>query len=465
MVSKQKPDQPCARPGCQNIAAKTKKKTIYCSLNCFNKHKIQKKNNLITPNVTPGIKYIPLTQGKWALVDENDFEEVSKHNWCAIKIKTKKGPIYYAKRPDNGQYMHSFILGMNSGSKLECIHGPGGTLDNTRNNLRIGSRRENQRDRNSSGSTSKYKGVSWNSRANKWAVNIMAGNEYYFLGYFRDEREAALAYDMRARELHGEFARFNFPGPGEISCIESFVIKVCSHCGKNFEGPKNLQYCSLSCVYRANIIKRPCLECGIKIQGHRKFCSHDCRKIYSDKCDLIPPPPAIEGASWIKLTLGKYCLVDNEDLALITHGGHKWFAKEGNGNWYACRGSTKDEVNLYGTCIRMHRFLEHLTKGDNRDVGHLDGNSLNNRRSNLYLTNNSNSHKNAAVRGLSGYKGVIQLPNETFRAHVFANGQYKYLGVFQTAEEAARAYDEQARKLHGFNGRYNFPLAGERSAI
>jgi hypothetical protein len=89
---------------------------------------------------------------------------------------------------------------------------------------------------------------------------------------------------------------------------------------------------------------------------------------------------------------------------------------------------------------------------------------LNNRRSNLYLTDNSCNHMNVALRGASGFKGVSQLSDGAFLAKICARGRYEYLGRFDTSAAAAKAYDNRARQLHGKHGRYNFPLDGERSA-
>jgi len=60
-------------------------------------------------------------------------------------------------------------------------------------------------------STSKYKGVCWDKRNKKWGVTIQANKKKYHLGYFKDEIDAAKAYDKKAKKLHGQFACLNFP--------------------------------------------------------------------------------------------------------------------------------------------------------------------------------------------------------------------------------------------------------------
>lgn len=59
--------------------------------------------------------------------------------------------------------------------------------------------------------SSRYKGVTWNRRRNKWVAQIMARGEIKFLGGFEDEINAGKAYDEAAKKYHGEFANLNFP--------------------------------------------------------------------------------------------------------------------------------------------------------------------------------------------------------------------------------------------------------------
>jgi len=60
-------------------------------------------------------------------------------------------------------------------------------------------------------STSKYKGVNrWKSK-NKWRVRIKVDGKQKHIGYFKDETQAAKAYDKAAKKYHGKFASLNFP--------------------------------------------------------------------------------------------------------------------------------------------------------------------------------------------------------------------------------------------------------------
>ncbi len=85
-------------------------------------------------------------------------------------------------------------------------------LNNTRANLRLCTSAQNLCNAlPPANASSRYKGVSWEKRRKNWRVVIQFNNKTYHLGHFKNEIEAAKAYDERAKELHGEFACLNFP--------------------------------------------------------------------------------------------------------------------------------------------------------------------------------------------------------------------------------------------------------------
>ncbi len=157
------------------------------------------------------MKEIPLTQGQVALVDDQDYEELSRHKWSAFK----SGKTWYARRgfgPRSHQkqvYMHQQILNPPPG--LQCDHINGDGLDNRRCNLRVCTQSQNQHNRRLQGGTSEFKGVHWYKAQNKWRAKITHNGKRYHLGAFPDETDAARAYDNAAREFFGKFARPNFP--------------------------------------------------------------------------------------------------------------------------------------------------------------------------------------------------------------------------------------------------------------
>lgn len=158
------------------------------------------------------MKEIQLTQGKVALVDDADLIYLNQWKWYASKVKN----VYYAKRNsyENGVNknikMHRQILNILDAKGIEGEHKDGNGLNNQRSNLRIATRSQNNanipsRDK----SSSKYKGVTYCKRDGNWEATITKNRVKTYLGRFEIETDAALAYNKKAVEVHGEFARLN----------------------------------------------------------------------------------------------------------------------------------------------------------------------------------------------------------------------------------------------------------------
>jgi hypothetical protein len=158
---------------------------------------------------------IPLTRGKSAIVDPDDYYRLCNDKWFA----TKNGATFYAKRhtrkKDNSKHssicMHRII--MNAPDHLVVDHINYNGLDNRKANLRLATRRQNSIHviRTMKPGSSKFKGVSRHTGKNKWGAQITSHGKTTFLGYFEDEIEAAKVYDEAAKKFHGEFAALNFP--------------------------------------------------------------------------------------------------------------------------------------------------------------------------------------------------------------------------------------------------------------
>jgi hypothetical protein len=87
-------------------------------------------------------------------------------------------------------------------------------LDNRKANIRPATRAQNNFNKlivKRKDSSSKYKGVNWKKCKKKWQARIHVNGECKFIGYFKDEIQAAKAYDKAAKKYHGEFASLNFP--------------------------------------------------------------------------------------------------------------------------------------------------------------------------------------------------------------------------------------------------------------
>jgi hypothetical protein len=152
---------------------------------------------------------IPLTQGKYAIVDPEDFERLNKHKWHAVKQNNTFYAIRCTGPARKTTYirMHREII--NPPDHLVVDHINHNGLDNRKANLRPATRAQNNYNKvaiKRKGATSKYKGVAWKKDKNKWRAHIYFNGEGIFLGYFKDEIQAAKAYDKAAKKYYGQFA-------------------------------------------------------------------------------------------------------------------------------------------------------------------------------------------------------------------------------------------------------------------
>lgn len=157
------------------------------------------------------MEQIPLNKGYSALVDDEDADMVLQYNWGVSKQKN----TYYARAHKGvGFYkytkihMHWLILPPKDGFVRDHIDGNG--LNNQRYNLRYCTNTENIWNSGiSKNNTSGFRGVCWYKQKNRWIVRIWCKKKKMYLGSFTDKIEAAKAYNEKAIELFGEFARLN----------------------------------------------------------------------------------------------------------------------------------------------------------------------------------------------------------------------------------------------------------------
>ena len=155
--------------------------------------------------ITDRLYLVPLTRGRYSLVDENGANKVSGYNWFYDNGYAMR--ISYKNKERKKVYMHRFLLGVSSGMTTDHINLNG--LDNRYSNIRECTQGENSRNKRSTLGSSKYKGVCWCKDARKWHARIKVNRVTRNLCFFDDEEYAAIVYNKAAIKYHGEFARLN----------------------------------------------------------------------------------------------------------------------------------------------------------------------------------------------------------------------------------------------------------------
>lgn len=211
----------------------------------------------------------------------------------------------------------------------------------------------------------------------------------------------------------------------------------------------------------------PCLSCG-RTMPRESFLWHDrpnrpgqkrgkrCAECRAAKPNRVPRPlPALvenpddPTTLLVPLTHGQFAVIDREDAALVE--GRYWQASRSRWTWYAIS-MERAEVGKQRP-VRMHRVI--LGLPDGVLVDHRDGDGLNNRRSNLRAATEVDNRRNSRLRrdNTSGYKGVSW---HAGRRKWVAAVASRTVGAFDDPRDAARAYDEAARKQFGEFARTNF---------
>ena len=159
------------------------------------------------------MKEIPLSKGKaFAIVDDEDYDELMKYNWSVITSPAKTKTLY-AKRScrEGGKrvniYMHNVILPPPDGHTVD--HEDRNGLNNQRYNLRFATPRQNSV--NCSRPNQIYRGVYTLKTSKPYSAGVKVNRRVIFIHGFSSKEEAAKAYDSLAVEYNGEFAVLNFP--------------------------------------------------------------------------------------------------------------------------------------------------------------------------------------------------------------------------------------------------------------
>jgi hypothetical protein len=159
------------------------------------------------------MKKIKLTQEKYALVDDEDYDFLSAWKWYAYKNENEN--TWYAgrnigKRPNQRRVSMHRIISKVTSSNILVDHKDRNGLNNQRLNLRICDKSQNrQNSKKRSNNTSGYIGVTWRKDSNTWRVQITVRGEHLRIGGFTNPKDAAQVYNELASFHFGEFAVLN----------------------------------------------------------------------------------------------------------------------------------------------------------------------------------------------------------------------------------------------------------------
>jgi hypothetical protein len=197
--------------------------------------------------------------------------------------------------------------------------------------------------------------------------------------------------------------------------------------------------------------KKPNSQYGFK-KGHEPFIAPTNHRVGIKRHKYTVHSDGDGEYAKISLPQGKFILVDLEDVKLVSK--FNWRCYPSRNTFYADRRSSESEKDKYKSTVPMHRFILGLTSQDFEETGlvvdHINGNGLDNRKSNLRVVTARQNTQNQKRKTSSKYPGVSWNKNaQKWQARIGLNGKLRHLGLFVDEREAAKAYEQACRELAG----------------
>jgi hypothetical protein len=155
------------------------------------------------------VKTLTTSSGVDFIVDDEDFEIVSKHKWKCDKTGYIRRNVWFDKKSRcEAITLHRYLLNAPEGMLVDHINGI--ITDNRKCNLRLASKSENRwNSKPPINNKSGYKGVSLSNETGKWRAQITVNGKRVNLGHFDNKHDAARMYNFWARDIFGDYAWLN----------------------------------------------------------------------------------------------------------------------------------------------------------------------------------------------------------------------------------------------------------------
>ncbi|MBS0285954.1 MAG: HNH endonuclease [Proteobacteria bacterium] len=375
--------------------------------------------------------------GDFALISQEDSNLVLNYIWC----KNKSG---YANSKEKGKNitMHRLIMGFPEGKFVDHINGD--KLDNRRENLRILNPSENSQNQlRHKNSKNTYVGVSICKRNSKYRSRIQVGKKTIVLGTFSDEIEAAEAYDIYVCQ-NNLYHKLNFPEKKHQYLEKEISLKsknTATYSGVYKKGSKyiaKLRFGGKQITVATSASEIEAAELRDEFIVVNKLTNK--LNFPGKYTNFIPSKKEKTFTQVVDNTTSRILVTSRPDSILLISSIDEEKVKHGkcyiSSDGYAC-------IYIDKKHIRLSRFILDISD-PNVFIDHIDGNRLNNCRSNLRISNCKENAKNKLKKAncSSKFIGVsFDKRSNKWLSSIQRDGKKYNLGLFSSEDEAAKTRD------------------------